>query len=849
MTLGNLNAGDYIDLRSNGAILVGNAVSGETINLLTTGTITGGNLTAGNQVLGESTGAIQLGNISAGITDPSTMSGAQYAARFSSGGNIATGNVTAVGRIGFGTPASLVTGNQSSGGGLMALVGGNTVIGSINADYVYLANHSMSSLGGAFATFDRAPILALAPVASGGSIAINGPVGTGRFEAAAGTTLTTGAINSGGLLYATSGGNMTLGNLFADDDVRLTSGGNLTTEGIESFDDIVLTAAGSISTLDIFAYDDVSADAGATITTDDITGNTIDLIADGAIATGDLLTQNLFVGETQLDPGASITVRSVNNIQTESINSRDGVVVVSNGSIQATRIEADDFVELAANRQIQTADVVAGDYIDVDSEGGSAVLGNLTARNAIDLDSGGALAFGNVSARTLDFEAVGAATGRNVTANSIRGVAGGNATIDGLWRSPSVSLRSGDIAITTNGSIDAGTNGEILLQAVNANGPALIGDGLTGTGYALSNAEFGRASGGTITVAAGGFGGNGDMRIGDLTITGPQAGSNIESSDGGVEFATLNGSGNALDGSLRIVGDVVATGFGADNYLGFYTRTFELDAATGSIAITASGNALAGILEVYASRIHVAETNLLNQLAVNPQFAGYREALNRPATVQRPEGVIRAASFEIEFGGAANNGPYTMFVQNSGSNAIPAGFLLSAANISDDSENDLAAGSLDLAINGQIINGTGTITGVAVRDFLVTEFGTTPFAAGSTINGCPLTGSCIAAPIRVDTPVRTDVQLTDNSGLGDGLFGNEGDIDDGEDGDAGDRSSPIAAPNPLFDSRPLAGTGDVDDPVSGAGNPSLMGTSEDDIDECDISKDTTCKTGKKGDGK
>ena len=410
---------------------------------------------------------------------------------------------------------------------------------------------------------------------------------------------------------------------------------------------------------------------------------------------------------------------------------------------------------------------------------------------------------------------------------------------------------SGDINITANGGIDGGSAGLVTLNAVNDGGGALIGDGLTGSGYALSNAEFGRVSSGTIRIVVGGNGGDADTLIGDLTITGPLAGSNIESSDGGVEFITLQEDGAALDGTLRVVGDVIATGFGADNYLGFYTQNFELDAATGTISITGNAGALAGTLELYASRIHIAEGTILDQLAVNPQYAGYRQALNAPATVQRPDGVIRAANFDIEFGGGDSAGPYTLLVQNMGTAAVPAGFLLNAANIGDDGEGSLAAGSVDLVINGQINTAAGTLTGLAVRDFLVTEFGTTAFVAGSTINGCPLIGSCSAAPPRVDTPTRTDVPLTGSSGLGDGLFGNEGDIDDGESGDEGDRSSPIAPTNPLFDSRPLAQTGDVDDPVSGAGNPSLYGSPEEEAvaETCDGVKDKKCKTDAKGDGK
>ena len=775
-----------------------------------------------------------------------------------------------------------------------------------------------------------------------------------------GNFITTANLDSVAALVINAPGRIEVGNVSADDDIRLTSGGNLSTGAIDSGDDVVLIANGSVSTLDIFAHDDVSIDAAAAITTDDITGNTIDLTANGAIDTGDLRTRSIFGGQLQLEPGASITVRSAGSIRTGSIASRDGVLVESGVSIATGAIDAADFVELDSvggirfgNATARSFDFTAGGAVTggnitavsfaIGEAGGAILLGNIrttgpepaneisigfasntsitvgnaTANGRIGFGSAGDLTTGNLTANSLILALVGddivtgsittaangrvyladssmvdigggiganfnpapilaltpVATGgsiainggiatgrfqaaagddlaaRAITATSIEASARGNATIDGLWRSPSVALRSGDIAITANGSIDAGTNGTILLNAVRSDGGALIGDGLTGTGYALSNAEFGRISGGTITIAVGGNGGDADTLIGDLTITGPLAGSNIESSTGGVEFVTLHEDGAAFDGTLRVVGDIVATGFGAENYLGFYTQNFELDTATGSIAITSSGNALAGILEIYASRIHVAEGTVLNQLAVNPQFAGYREALNRPAAVQRPEGVLRAASFELEFGSTVTVGPYTLFVQNLGTTAIPSGFLLNAAEIGDDGGGTLAPGSVDLVINGQIATPTGTLTGVAVRDFLVGEFGTTAFVPGSTINGCPLTGSCNATPIRVDTLLRTDVQLTDNGGFGDGLFGNESDIDDGEDGDEGDLSSPIAATNPLFDSRPLNGTGDVDDPVSGTGNPSLMGTSDDDIENCDTSKDSTCKTGKKGDGK
>ncbi len=967
--LANLTAGGDIELVAAGDIFVGDALAGESIDLDAGGYVDGGNMTAGDSVYVGAGESIDLLNVSAGIVNQSSGYEADYNVGLLAGTTINTGNIAAFNSIGLGAQGNIYTGSINAGNIFLALGGGDMSFGTINSGGpTYLADDSMIPLGGDLTEegdFDPALILAAAPVASGGSIELRGPVNVGNFQAAAGTTLTGTTISSSNQISASSGGNMNLGNLFANNDVRLNSGANIATGSIDSGDDVALVAAGSISTLDIFAYDDVSADAGTTITTGDITGSSIDLFADGSINTGDLLTRLLFVGEAQLFPGASITVQSGGNIGTGTINSIDGVYLAADGSIATGSITADTFIETVSGGLQALGNLVAGDAIELDAQGGivfgtvnagsidftaggavtggnitavsyatgeaegALVLGNILTTGAAPIDNFsigfssatsilvgnatgtdrvgfatlGNLTTGNITAGRLFMALVGgdmvtgsittAANGRvyiadssmfetgggldddfdadvvlalapvasggsvtingpvvtsrfqaaagddlsarAITASSIEASAGDNATVDGTWRAASVALRSGDISISSNGSIDGGANGTILLNAVSTDGPALIGDGLTGTGYALSNAEFGRISGGLIRIAVGGFGGDADTLIGDLTITGPLAGSNIKSSDGGVEFITLQEDGLALDGTLRVVGDVTVTGLGADNYIGFYTQNFELDAATGAISLTGTGGALAGTLELYASRIHVAEGSLLDQLAVNPQFAGYREALNQQAAVQRPGGIINAANFDIEFGGSDIVGPYTLYVQNMGTTTVPAGFLLNAANISDDGEGDLAPGSIDMVINGQIIAEGATLTGIAVRDLLVTEFGTDIFVAGSTINGCPLIGACVSArPPRIDTPVRTDVQLTDGNGLGDGVDG-----------------SLLNPPAPLLETVPLGQSGDVDDPVSGAGNPSLYGSPDEDanVEVCDSTKDNKCKPANKGDGK
>jgi hypothetical protein len=327
------------------------------------------------------------------------------------------------------------------------------------------------------------------------------------------------------------------------------------------------------------------------------------------------------------------------------------------------------------------------------------------------------------------------------------------------------------------------------------------------------------------------------MILGDLSITAPGTSEN----EYGYEFETINGdSDNDSVGSIKIVGDVVFSGMGAGDEVSFDTNLFQLDAATGSLSLFSQGTTLGGELGLYAPRIWVASGDILARLEANSTYAGYVAELNAPAAVQRPDGVIRAGSIDIDSGEEALQ---SVLVQNTGTAALPAGFLTTTADIDGDEDFELAPTSVNLVINGQLITESGTVTGIAARDLLVTEFGAEPFIAGSTINGCVLVGVCSSVQTAIDPPIRVEVAQIGN-GLGDGLFGNEGDIDDGESGE--DRSSPIAAPNPLFDSRPLNGADDVDDPISGAGNPSLYGPA---IDDEDAEEKTRKAKAKQGDGK
>ena len=105
---------------------------------------------------------------------------------------------------------------------------------------------------------------------------------------------------------------------------------------------------------------------------------------------------------------------------------------------------------------------------------------------------------------------------------------------------------------------------------------------------------------------------------------------------------------------------------------------------------------------------------ILDQLAVDPQYAGYQEDLNAPAAVQRPEGVLNAATIWIESDNLQN-----ILIQNTGTAETPAGFLANEIFVNDDYEVAGPPGSIDVIVNGQLMTEGGTLTGVAVRDALV----------------------------------------------------------------------------------------------------------------------------------
>jgi hypothetical protein len=328
------------------------------------------------------------------------------------------------------------------------------------------------------------------------------------------------------------------------------------------------------------------------------------------------------------------------------------------------------------------------------------------------------------------------------------------------------------------------------------------------------------------------------MLIGALTVSGQQLGS-----DGELTIVVGDQEGDNLTaGRIRVNGNVTATGFTFDQGIDITAGSVEVNAATGSINITGSNNTISGYLELEGDRVHIASDEILLKLRENPQYTGYVQELNAPATVQRPEGVVRAAAVQLE-------GNKSILVQNTGTRQTPAG-VFAGFDPNDDEGTEIGGedpqpGGLDIVFNGQLQRPDGTIlTGRQAFDVALAAakadldpgetFGT-DLVAGSTFNGCViLSGSCGGGsdsdPVKA---ISSEIKLVTNATLDDSPVapmaddmdeGDAGDGQDDEEDESDEGSSPIEPPMPLINTRALDGDVDVTDPVSGSGNPALIGS-------------------------
>ncbi|WP_156452046.1 hypothetical protein [Novosphingobium sp. CCH12-A3] len=725
--------------------------------------------------------------------------------RLSAGGSLTVGQVSA----GSGTPTNLTSSGDvrvASGGGLGTgtVVGYDVLLGSVGdlsitglnvVNRALIANSSMQALGQTTNGFDKELVFGATPVALTGAVTISNNSSVGSLRIAAGTGVTTGNVFSGGRIGITANGPLTFSSLQAQNDrIEIISRNQS------------ITAASLVSGSDILASGATALNLGT------VRGRDVVLLSGGTASVQTALAGAVFSATGQLTNATGrLLIASSSMLPTTA----------QPGSINYPAI-------FAATPAATGSNVTIGNV---------AIAGRIAVATEGDFSGAGMRSF-----------------------NDIKIEAAGTATVARRWLATQVRILSGDISIIDNGNATLPT-GQTILSGIqtaetgfvdlisNSTRTALIGDGLAANGgYALSNAEIGLVSTGELVIAAVDRSANAtDMLIGNVSLVagGAIGSSNVAGTTGRVIFASGELQTEIPGGAIRVVGAITGTGFAQSNVLEFTTGRFELDAATGSINLTSASQLgstapLGGVLEINADHIHVASGSILEKLAADPFYEGRIAELNAPASVQRPEGVLRSLGLDLYPTG-------TLYIQNTGTTLNPAGFLADADLTDVTAPTNSAAGSISIVVNGAFQTPDGIVTGAAAHGLVVNspDADFTPFTADSQINGCLFSvASCASAMEGPDTigSISGQIEIISNETLGStpafveepsGPTSDENSDDpaqeeqqqeeratEGEDA----ASSPIAPPPQLIDSKPLDPVGQIEQPVAGSGNPALIGS-------------------------
>lgn len=814
--LGAIDASDFVIASAGTALSLDSVSSGTFINLSATNAITTGDLFAASSISAGAQGNIVTGNITAGGGQPQVPSGPPNLIELFSDGSVSTGTIFTSSDLSV-IAGNAITTNSATAEDMVFLSGSSVSTGALAASgRVLIGNASMEGLGFDGEGFDPnlffAATLTTPVTPTPGAIAISGPVNATAFTAATHAAFSSGAITvtpsttGSGNLLINAGSTLTAANLLAENTLRLNANGAISsgtlrsnTQGVK-----VVSLGSSIATGGVNARNDVLLSAAQSLSVSGtINARDVLLLSGGNVGLG-----AVFAGAVSTPANPTIS-NATGRVLIASNAMASESFLLSNSTNYAALLDAEPIL---LGGSVNIADrVVAGRFVSVSQ--------------------------GNMSAMTI------AAFG------SLEVESGGLVTVAQRWGSPDLEIASSDIRIVDNGNLLT-ANGQQVLSGLRTtptgsvslssigSGPALIGDGLTGSGYALSATELGLISAGSIFIGAVDNATNPiDMLIGNLALTagGDIGASNLAGSTGRIAFVTGNRATQIPGGVIRVTGNITGTGFSATNVAEFATGRFELDAATGSLSLTQTGTALGGIIELSAANIHIASGTILDRLAADPFYEGHISDLNRPAAVRRPEGVLRALGLDLYPTG-------TLYIQNTGTSFDPAGFFADFEFTDLNPPANATPASVSVIVNGRWQTSDGIVGGVAARD-LVVENGENLelYTADSSINGCAIDATACAVEPEADPvpAISSQIAIVSDNVLGNTPQFTEGTSDrgDGEDEAAEEKraieealaqaegaSSPIAPPPQIIDSKPLESQPMIEQPVAGSGNPSLIGS-------------------------
>lgn len=736
-----------------------------------------------------------------------------------------------------------VDGNLSDTGGLfLSAVGGISVHDLVSSGDIFVTSAGSITLG----DLDGLSV----EITTGSDISIGNAVSATDIDLDSGGAITTGAIHAAGDVSMQAGNNIVVNGAVTGLNVGLLAQNSVTALDLTAFNQIGLGAGtGGVSAGLVTAGADVLVLARTGVTLDGIDSN------GGASQFVYIADSSMIALSGTLDPFdptpifASPPTAMLGPVTVNGPVAGGTLVFASLGAVTLGDVAALGAVRGQAVA-MTIGDMAASDVIDLNASGtmtlgalssGSHILlngladittGTLTSSGDIDLIASGSIAAGDATGGAILLRGANGINIAGITGSLVDLDSGQGLAINGIVAAPVIEVSSMDITIAAAGRLDAGASGTINIAGM-SNAGMVLGDGIAGSGeYRLDNAEFSRIRSGFLNIYRPDLPNLAvDLVIGDLTVSGPLSGGTINGTGGGLAIYTGQPGSGIISGRVRVTGTVRATGFNADNYLHFNTGVFELDATSGLLEILGSGSNLSGEIIFSAQRIHVAQASILDALAADPLYAGRADDLNSPLATPRPDGVVRVG--DIDTGDVIG-----ILMQNTGTALLPAGFLTAG-----DGPVDLGTtspGSVDFIVNGQLLTPSGTLTGPAVLDVLVDDSNRAIFTPQSTVNGCAVSGGGCAVVAAPDDVVAPSLQASNlnvappptvmasppvpQGGEQESEPLTEEERQAREEAEEDAEKTPVPPPAPLINSQPLNPGVEVDEPVSGSGNPALIGS-------------------------
>ena len=714
---------------------------------ITTGTLSAGDtvrLTAVGMPGGRTSAPARSMPVSCGRSvDPL----ARYGVALDANGNVSSGPINARGPVGMAARTGTISvGAITSGSavGLLGRTGVTTRAVTTGAGQVLLiADASMASLitEDADGNLNYQPLLAAAPVALAGPVVLGGDINAGDLRINTTGALTgTDTVTAGRIVMTASGpifiraGSVALG---------AVNGGGL----------VDIRTPGALGLGDVRGERDIDLEGGTAIALGNVSaGDSVAIgTADGAPITATITVGNIDAGtlrpSTDPQAGYQIGIGGTGTVTTGTLAARGNIGAVSaNGAFSSGAITTQASVLLLANSGVSAGGITTGStgtaYIANASQ--LSALGNPDAlgppsgfdfapvfalapvRLAGPIVLSGPVSTGRFTAASNgNFLAQAISAGTSATIDS-----GNRASFGGQVTAPTITVRSADIALGSNGGLGGSATTALTLNVdATATAVQLGGTSPDGqAGYVLDASEIGRLRGTTIAINA--------------TAASPTVTVNAFSVTGTGSATTGNSFQIAASGRVRVNGAAVVNGAGSGDTLSVTGSAIEVATDSGgALRLVDAAGAAAGTLRLTAGSIAVADAALLTQLASDTTVANRDTLLNAaPATA--------LAAPALAGGSIIVSARTSFLVRNSGTAATRAGFATGTGGMTI-----TAAGtaSLDVVINGTALDSAGlllTNNRTIERVTFTQGQGGIGFTAASTVNTC-IVGAATCAPVVV----------------------------------------------------------------------------------------------------